>query len=51
MLRALEVLELAATTEARRILETLAHGAPGARLTMHAKASLDRLTKRVTGGS
>src|SRR5262249_10304880 len=45
ILRALEVLELAATAEARRVLETLAQGVPEARLTAHAKASLDRLAK------
>jgi RNA polymerase sigma factor (sigma-70 family) len=45
ILRALEVLKLAATTEARRILETLGQGTPGARLTVLAKASLNRLDK------
>lgn len=45
-LRALEVLENVATPEARDLLQTLADGAPEARLTQEAKASLDRLTKR-----
>src|SRR5205807_692314 len=40
ILRALEVLELAATAEARSVLENLARGAAGAGLTVHAKASL-----------
>ncbi len=40
--RALEVLEWLNTQESRRLLEQLAHGAPGARLTREAKASLER---------
>jgi hypothetical protein len=44
--RALEVLERAGTPEARRVLETLAGGAPGAWLTLDAKAALARLAKR-----
>jgi hypothetical protein len=42
-LRAVEVLERIGTAEARRVLERLAGGAPAARLTREAKASLDRL--------
>jgi hypothetical protein len=45
-LRAVEVLEHIGTPEASRVLESLAKGAPGARLTGEAKASLDRLAKR-----
>jgi WD40 repeat protein len=45
LLRALEVLERAGTTEARQLLETLAKGAPGARLTLDAQAALNRLVK------
>jgi hypothetical protein len=45
-LRAVEVLEIVGTPEARRLLEALASGAPEARLTQEAKASLERLTKR-----
>lgn len=44
--RALEVLERAGTPEARRVLETLAGGAPGAWLTLDAEAALGRLAKR-----
>ena len=46
ILRALEALEHGATPEARRLLEALAAGAPEARLTQEAKASLLRLAKR-----
>ncbi len=42
-LRAVEALELAGTKEARDVLETLASGAEGARLTEQAKAALQRL--------
>ncbi len=42
-LRALQVLEVTGTAEARQDLQTLAAGAPEARLTQEAKASLDRL--------
>jgi hypothetical protein len=42
-LRAVEVLERVGTPEARRLLETLAGGAPGARLTWEARAALGRL--------
>jgi RNA polymerase sigma factor (sigma-70 family) len=48
-LRALEVLELAGTTEARQLLEALAKGEPGARLTREASAALQRLERRPTG--
>jgi RNA polymerase sigma factor (sigma-70 family) len=41
--RALEVLERAGTPEARRMLQALADGAPGASLTQDAKAVLSRL--------
>jgi hypothetical protein len=44
--RALQVLELAGTPEARRTLETLAHGAPGAWLTEDARACLRRQDRR-----
>ncbi len=40
--RAVELLELAATPEAKRVLETLAGGAADARLTREAKAALSR---------
>jgi RNA polymerase sigma factor (sigma-70 family) len=43
--RAVEVLELIGTREARRVLETLASGAAEARLTREAKASLARLAR------
>jgi RNA polymerase sigma factor (sigma-70 family) len=42
-LRALEVLERARISDARQLLRELAEGAPGARLTQHAKAALARL--------
>ena len=44
--RALEVLERAATPEARRVLEALAAGAPAARLTQDARGALARLSRR-----
>ena len=44
-LRAVEVLELAATPEAKQALDTLARGAKGARLTREAEAALGRLAK------
>jgi hypothetical protein len=44
--RALEVLEHLGTPEAQQVLESLAQGAPEARLTQEAKASLERLAKR-----
>jgi WD40 repeat protein len=45
-LRILEVLELAGTEDARRLLQELAAGAEGARLTRDARQSLQRLTAR-----
>jgi len=45
-LRAVEVLERIGTSEARKVLNSLAKGAPGAKLTEEAKASLGRLAKR-----
>jgi WD40 repeat protein len=44
--RALSVLGQSGTAEARRVLRALASGAPEARLTQDAKASLDRLARR-----
>jgi WD40 repeat protein len=46
LLRVLEVLELAGTDDARRVLQKLAAGAEGARLTRDAKQSLQRLMAR-----
>jgi WD40 repeat protein len=48
LLRALEALENAGTTEAIRLLETVATGAPEARLTREAQSSLARLAKRIS---
>jgi RNA polymerase sigma factor (sigma-70 family) len=45
-LRALEVLERAGTTEARRVLQALGQGAAGACLTQEARAALSRLAPR-----
>jgi dipeptidyl aminopeptidase/acylaminoacyl peptidase len=45
-LRAVEVLELAGTKEAREVLTALAAGGPGARLTEQAKDALERLARR-----
>jgi hypothetical protein len=42
-MRAVELLERIGTPEARQLLEQVARGAPGARLTLEAKASLERL--------
>jgi RNA polymerase sigma factor (sigma-70 family) len=44
-LRAIELLELAGTPDARQLLEKLAHGADGARLTQEARAALERLAR------
>jgi RNA polymerase sigma factor (sigma-70 family) len=49
-LRAVAVLEDIATPGARQVLETLAKGAPEARLTQEAKASLNRLARQRTTG-
>jgi RNA polymerase sigma factor (sigma-70 family) len=48
-LRALEVLERAATPASRQLLESLAATAPATRLNKEAKAALDRLTERQRG--
>ncbi|MGH7171378.1 MAG: sigma-70 family RNA polymerase sigma factor [Gemmataceae bacterium] len=45
-LRAVRVLESIGAPEARQVLETLAKGAPDARLTRQAKAALARLARR-----
>ncbi len=45
-LRAVEALERAGNPEAQEVLRTWAGGAPDARLTREAKASLDRLARR-----
>jgi hypothetical protein len=45
-LRAVEVLEHIGTEQARQVLQGLAGGAPGSRLTEEAQASLERLAKR-----
>jgi WD40 repeat protein len=44
--RAVEVLEQIGTPEARQLLRMLADGAPSARLTREAKASLERLARK-----
>jgi WD40 repeat protein len=44
-LRAIELMEHIRTPEARQLLKELADGAPGARLTEEARASLDRLAR------
>jgi hypothetical protein len=44
-LRAIELLELIGSSDARHVLEALAGGAPGARLTCEAKSAIERLTK------
>jgi RNA polymerase sigma factor (sigma-70 family) len=46
-LRAVWVLELVGTPEARQLLEALAKGAAAARQTVEAKAALERLSRRV----
>jgi hypothetical protein len=48
-LRAIEGLERIDTVEARQVLENLAGGAPEARLTQEAKATLQRLARRMAG--
>jgi hypothetical protein len=47
--RAIQVLELIRTPDARAVLEALARGAPGARDTEEAKAALDRWARRPSG--
>lgn len=44
-LRSIRILEHIATPEAQQLLQSLATGAPEARLTQEAKASLERLTR------
>lgn len=44
--RAIELLELAATPEAKKVLESLAAGAPGARLTREAAGAISRMSKQ-----
>jgi hypothetical protein len=44
--RAVRVLEAVGTPAARELLESLAKGAPTARLTIEAKAALERLSKQ-----
>jgi RNA polymerase sigma factor (sigma-70 family) len=48
ILRATEVLERIGTADAKQLLQTLAAGAPDARLTREAKASLERLAQHPT---
>jgi WD40 repeat protein len=45
-IRAVEVLEAIATPEARQLLESLAKGAPGARLSEQSRDALERLKRR-----
>jgi hypothetical protein len=45
VLRAVEVLERNGTPDARKLIEKLVWGAPGARLTREAQQSLERLTQ------
>jgi hypothetical protein len=47
-IRAVEMLQVIATSQARNMLETLATGFPEARLTQEAKAALIRLKARDT---
>jgi WD40 repeat protein len=47
-LRAVEVLEHTATSEARELLDTLSRGAAEARLTQEAKAALERMIRKVS---
>jgi RNA polymerase sigma factor (sigma-70 family) len=44
-LRALEAVERAGTAEARQVLQRMAQGAPGARLTQEARSALQRLAR------
>jgi hypothetical protein len=44
-LRTIEILEHSGTPKAKEVLQTVAKGAPEARLTQEAKASLERLAK------
>jgi hypothetical protein len=44
-LRAVTLLEEIATEEARKLLAQLAEGAPGARLTVEARAAAERIAK------
>jgi WD40 repeat protein len=46
VIRSVEVLEKIGNAEAKRLLQTLAQGIPGAELTEEAKAALARLTER-----
>ena len=50
-LRAIEVLEHIGTPEAQKVLQKLAEGAPEARQTREARASLERLAKRAKSAS
>ena len=45
-IRTIEILEQIGTPEAQHVLRSLAQGAPEARLTREAKASLNRLARR-----
>jgi RNA polymerase sigma factor (sigma-70 family) len=47
-LRAIQVLEIVGTADARSLLQAVAEGAPGARLTEEAKVALARLDRRQT---
>jgi hypothetical protein len=44
-MRAVEVLERIGTAEARQVLQVIAQGAPGARLTREAQEALKRLAE------
>jgi WD40 repeat protein/beta-lactamase regulating signal transducer with metallopeptidase domain len=50
LVRAVEALERAGSPEARRVLETLSRGAPGALPTREAEAALGRLARRPAPG-
>ena len=45
-LRAIEVLEQLGTPEAKAVIDTIAKGAPGAKLTVEAQKALERLGKK-----